>query len=253
VGAEHNNENIRRIEVARIRTIKPEFWINPQMARMDELTQLIAIALLNFADDEGYFFADPNLVRSQCRPYDDNSTKIKHSLELLQKIGYIKIIQTETHGAIGHIVNFTTHQKIDRPNSSNIKRFFESNNRRTFDEHSSNNRRKVDEQSSGERKGKERNILCSSDESMNDVCDSDFEVFWKAYPKKTGKGAAEKSWLKLKPNLKKVLAALEWQKETLQWKKDNKQFIPMPATYLNQRRWEDEPEAPAAPVFDLVV
>lgn len=70
---------------------------------------------------------------------------------------------------------------------------------------------------------------------------SHFDVFWKVYPKKVGKDAALKSWNKLKPNLAEVLQALEWQIESEQWTKQNGQFIPNPATYLNQGRWQDEP------------
>ena len=70
-----------------------------------------------------------------------------------------------------------------------------------------------------------------------------FEEFWKLYPKKTGKGAAEKIWMKISEpaeTLDKIKIALEWQKKSDQWGKQDGQFIPLPATYLNQRRWEDE-------------
>lgn len=67
-----------------------------------------------------------------------------------------------------------------------------------------------------------------------------FSVFWEAYPKKVGKGAAEKSWKKLNPDLAVVLASLEEQKQSSQWTRDGGQFIPHPATWLNQKRWEDE-------------
>lgn len=68
----------------------------------------------------------------------------------------------------------------------------------------------------------------------------DFESFWKAYPKKVGKGAAEKAWQKHKPPLDVVLEAIEKQKDSDQWSKDNGQFIPHPTTWLNGKRWEDE-------------
>jgi len=71
-----------------------------------------------------------------------------------------------------------------------------------------------------------------------------FDVFWKNYPKKIGKGAAQKSWFKLKSpteTLQLIIDALEWQKKSDQWERDNGQYIPHPSTYLNQRRWEDEP------------
>lgn len=70
-----------------------------------------------------------------------------------------------------------------------------------------------------------------------------FETFWKSYPRKQGKGACIKIWAKLKEpddTLKKILAALTWQRTSDQWTKDGGQFIPMPATYLNQARWLDD-------------
>lgn len=40
--------------------------------------------------------------------------------------------------------------------------------------------------------------------------------------------------------LDKMLEAITWQKTTEEWKKDNGQFIPHPASWLNSKRWEDE-------------
>ena len=94
------------------------------------------------------------------------------------------------------------------------------------------------------------NISTSSSPSAR-VCENksaysdDFLEFWGAYPKKIGKGAAYKIYQKLKlTNNEKsaILTALNWQKKSEQWLKENGQFIPYPATYLNQRRWEDEPQ-----------
>ena len=69
---------------------------------------------------------------------------------------------------------------------------------------------------------------------------SAFDVFWKAYPKKTGKEAARKSFARAKADIGTMLSALEVQKQSEQWTKDNGQFIPNPTTWLNQGRWEDE-------------
>jgi len=68
-----------------------------------------------------------------------------------------------------------------------------------------------------------------------------FAEFWSAYPKKVGKGEAEKVWRKAGVNghLTDVLSAVAAQKQSDQWKKDNGQYIPNPATWINQRRWED--------------
>jgi hypothetical protein len=74
-----------------------------------------------------------------------------------------------------------------------------------------------------------------------------FDVFWKAYPKRIGKGYAKSIWMKIKPDddlLRKMLLKIEVFKEMDQWKKEGGQFIPYPATWLNQGRWEDEVELP---------
>lgn len=72
--------------------------------------------------------------------------------------------------------------------------------------------------------------------------DEGFVRFWAAYPKKIGKGAAEKSWSKAHINgsINDIIAAIEAQKKSEQWRKDGGQFIPNPATWINQRRWEDD-------------
>jgi hypothetical protein len=66
-----------------------------------------------------------------------------------------------------------------------------------------------------------------------------FEEFWRAYPRKQAKKVAFSSWVmaKGKPPLDKILSAVELQRESDQWKQG---YIPMPSTWLNQGRWDDE-------------
>ena len=75
-----------------------------------------------------------------------------------------------------------------------------------------------------------------------------FVEFWDAYPRKVAKGSAEKAWIKVNPDdaLKdEILSAVEAQRGSDDWKKDGGAFIPHPATWLNQRRWEDEQQEAA--------
>jgi hypothetical protein len=72
---------------------------------------------------------------------------------------------------------------------------------------------------------------------------SAFAEFYAAYPKKKNRGDAERAFKKLNPDpelLKKILSAIESAKRTPGWLKDDGQFIPYPATWLNARGWEDE-------------
>lgn len=71
-----------------------------------------------------------------------------------------------------------------------------------------------------------------------------FGEFWDIYPRKSGKEKARKAFLKVKKPrevLNKIKLALEWQKQSDDWNRDNGQYIPYPSTYINQHRWEDEP------------
>jgi len=73
---------------------------------------------------------------------------------------------------------------------------------------------------------------------------TDFDIFWCAYPKKTGKGDAKKKFDKAiaRASLETMLSAIERQKESRQWAEDDGKYIPNPATWLYQDRWLDEPQ-----------
>lgn len=111
--------------MARIRTIKPEFWRNRQLASLSDFTRLVAIALLNVADDEGYFEADPLLIRGDVFPFHEDSMSIHGALMELSNINYCKIQDHPQKGPIGRVVNFEKHQVISRPSKSKLRVFYE--------------------------------------------------------------------------------------------------------------------------------
>jgi hypothetical protein len=77
-----------------------------------------------------------------------------------------------------------------------------------------------------------------------------FDVFWTAYPNKVGKDAAKRAFDRRKPDdelFGQMMNALENQKTSDKWTKDNGQYIPNPATWLNQGRWKDESESNSQP------
>jgi len=97
------------------------------------------------------------------------------------------------------------------------------------------------------RLGKSSLVESSKDKSRTNVLDDGFHEFWNHYPKKVGKDAAHKAWTKKKPKIDEVIKALSWQVESMGWTKSNGDFIPNPATYLNDGRWKDEPVKEGAP------
>jgi uncharacterized protein YdaU (DUF1376 family) len=76
----------------------------------------------------------------------------------------------------------------------------------------------------------------------------DFADFWQAYPRKVGKGAAEKAFaaaIAKGASVGDIAAGLNRQV----WP-DNPRFIPHPATWLNHARWQDDPAAAAPPAAE---
>ena len=74
---------------------------------------------------------------------------------------------------------------------------------------------------------------------------TDFDEFYKAYPKKRKPGDARKAWqqtAKKRPPIEYILLAIEDQKQSEDWLKDGGQFIPLPATWLRSEEWANEVE-----------
>lgn len=107
--------------MARIRTIKPEFWTHEDLSAQPEATHMLAAALLNHADDEGYFNANPGLVRAACCPLREPSVSVQDSLKRLVEIGYLRMATAPDGKRYGYVVTFDDHQRVNRPTPSKIK------------------------------------------------------------------------------------------------------------------------------------
>lgn len=81
-----------------------------------------------------------------------------------------------------------------------------------------------------------------------------FAQLWAAYPRKTARAAAMRSFSKLNPDnvlIASILVALDRQKRSDQWIRDGGKFVPHAATWLNGRRWEDEETPRREPAFPI--
>lgn len=105
----------------RIRSIKPQFFTHEELSALPPTTHLLAAGLLCYADDEGYFNANPALVRAAIFPVREGSLKIHDMLSELSNVGYIRLGKGADGRTYGHIINFAEHQRVNRPNPSKIK------------------------------------------------------------------------------------------------------------------------------------
>lgn len=216
--------------MARIRTIKPEFWNNEALSSLPEATHVLAAALLNHADDEGYFNANPALIKAACSALREPTIPIQKSLEALEAIGYLRLIFPQENGGapllakpgrqFGVIVNFTKHQTISRSKPSRIKQFLASlaspcpvMDEATQKSAGTGNREQGMEQgvscgedatahdgsasANGDEDGEQANAEATSQANGQSYPEA-FEAFWSAYPtrggRKRGKGKCFGIW-----------------------------------------------------------
>lgn len=97
-----------------------------------------------------------------------------------------------------------------------------------------------------ENKNKERE---REKRAREDEISDRFSKFWAAYPRKENKKKAEDAFRKINPDdvmLARMLDSISKWANSEQWTKDGSSFIPHPSTWLNGRRWEDDPPKPAS-------
>lgn len=210
--------------MARIRTIKPEFFTSEDIVELSPFARLLYIAIWCEADREGRLVWKPKTFKLRYFPADD--VRID---DLCAELTTRGLIVAYGEG-LAYIPTFGTHQHVNPRESASI--LPDPNDGKARVKHAS--RRVSDAQ--GGREGKEG----KDDASMTP---SPFEQFWVAYPKKQSKGDAERAWDKLNPDerlAEQILQAVQRAKTSDQWTKEGGQFIPYPATWLRGKGWLDE-------------
>lgn len=101
----------------------------------------------------------------------------------------------------------------------------------------------------------ENNNICATETCAQEpkTLNERFDKFWKAYPKRKDKKRAYKVFMKIKPDnelLQQMLDCIEREKKSLDWLKDNGQYIPYPSSWLNGERWNDEDITDTVTIID---
>jgi len=184
--------------MARIRTIKPEFWKHEDLSELKADTHMLAASLLNYADDEGYFNANEKLITAECCPLRDLSVTVHGSIISLCAIGYIRIGHSKDGKRYGHIINFLEHQVINRPKASKI------NGLDIVWDSSMNSHGLISDESHPEGKGMEgkgtgetaHDLLSENNPPEKPEYPHEFESIWKTLPVRTGGAGNKKRCLK---------------------------------------------------------
>lgn len=104
--------------MARIRTVKPEFWSSEQVMACAPISRLLFIGIWNFADDAGRLVNSAKSIKAQVFPGDDgvNAEMVRGMIDELSSNGLL--FPYEIDGKAYLQVTGWHHQKIDRPKES---------------------------------------------------------------------------------------------------------------------------------------
>ena len=102
----------------RIRSVKPEFWTDRICGRWPADLKLFYVGLWNFADDDGRFEWEPQLIRAALYPFHPQ-TNVDGMLCQLRASGRVAsyVVAGQRYG---HIPRFREHQHPDKPRSSQL-------------------------------------------------------------------------------------------------------------------------------------
>lgn len=106
--------------MARIRSIKPEFFTSERMALLDHTDRLLFVGLWTHVDDEGRCIDNPVLIRNAVFPLDDLSAeRIQEGLRRLQELGRVERYTVDERRYLC-ITTWEEHQKISHPSKSKL-------------------------------------------------------------------------------------------------------------------------------------
>lgn len=219
------------------RILREGILTSPRMAKLGWPEEVFYRRLHSVADDFGRFYADPGLLRAACYPRQLNKVSdsdIGKWLRACVDAALVRVYPAQDGESYLEVLDFDQQirakkSKFPHPPSTCV----------------------ADAKHLPEDAHLDVSVSVSESCSPTSSVESDpeppkddrFESFWERYPKKVGKGAARKTFAKLEPSaalLETMLAALDAQSSTEQWKKADGQFIPLPVTWLNQERWLDD-------------
>lgn len=232
--------------MARIRTIKPEFFTSEEVVDMPMHVRLLYIALWCEADREGRLVWKPRTIKMRYFPADNFD--IVEACECLVSTGHVVLYGD----GLAYIPTFLDHQHINpRESQSTLPSPIENSR---VNDASATREPRVDNAPvthtcapvthREEGKGKEGIQHASASDAIGVAPQtrsaSRFAEFWLAWPpgpRKQAKAECEKKWKSrgLDSDAEQILDHVRAISQTKQFR----DFTPAPLTYLNQRRWLD--------------
>ena len=232
------------------RFVKESCRSSKNLDRISDFEERLFWRLITTADDYGRFLACPELVRAACFPYKSMApVKIKDALLSLQANHLITLYS----GADREYGVFNTWEKHQGKPRAKMSKFPSPSDVQQNHMLASANicMHPLADVTGHTDTDTDTNTDLISLNSLSES-EEEFEVFWSRYPKQIGKKAARLAWDKAKdrPSITEIIESVCRAKLSTQWTKDGGQFIPHPATWINQGRWDDQQQAKPLSVME---
>lgn len=237
--------------MARIRSVKPEFWTDRKLARLSRDARLLYISLWNQADEWSRVQGDLRYVKGHCLPYEDDLS-IEDVGDLLNELvegGRVEIYEVDGDPYL-FLPKLASHQRLEptKTPSRLPAPTLTCGSAETADNAGScaDESEKIPEESGTivvqQVASSKEHVASSKGENLPAPPVPDrFPDFWSVYPRRVGRGQALKAW---KTALKKtgadaiIVAATAFAASS---RGTDQKFIPHPSSWLNGERWADEP------------
>lgn len=107
--------------MARIRTIKPDFWEDEKLGRLEDIDRLNFLGLISLADDEGRGRGAAEWLCNRLHPYSVNGHRMlmEDSMNRLETANLVRFYEVDGQ-RFYQLRNFNRHQKINRPSPSKL-------------------------------------------------------------------------------------------------------------------------------------
>ena len=218
------------------RIIKESICTRDSVDQLSRFEEVLFYRLIVNCDDFGRFDGRTAVIKNRLFPLKDNLTikSVENAINKLASAGLVSLYVFEGKPYL-YLPTWNEHQTIRAkrskyPDPENICKQMISDDCKCSRNPIQSNPNPIQSESESESESNTRKAL-----------ESVFDAFWSVYPKKTGKEAARKAFKKIPKSAHPLLVpAVEAQKKSRQWMEENGRFIPNPATWLNQGRWEDE-------------
>ena len=224
--------------MARIRTIKPEFWQDEKLGPLSPLDRLVFLGLISQADDAGRLVDSPRMLNGLLFPYTDDDCS--GSLETLARLSRVLRYTSNSGQQLLQIVGWSHHQRVDNPSSYTLPGPSpEAIAGETLSEPSRDSREKLTTVS----RNPSVPILDLGSTTNDLLCafEKDFSTFWERYPLKVGRKAALKAYQARRRAGAKPEDILEGLTRYLAFKASTQERHHNPATFLGPNEWWTEP------------